>query len=301
MNLILMVSTYEDLTSPLKVEGRENVSADILNILDELNLNEHDLFHLKELSPYLILDGHRTGIQDHEEHPARGYIEGAKFSLRFARIFQEMGGKETTFLIHTLRNYSTMDRMHSIFDAVGDIGRRFIKKARLADIKLRYYGENVRTTYALAEIINQAELATQDCQSFNLNFLTNYSEEWANANYDQISDLPNISIIGRFTKGHYSGAGIPGHADKSNFVYIQQASVSENWSDEEIIVLILTLLKGHLALKGYVGGKSYGKEERMLIRQRRELELFEENIRLSTHPSKRITSFSPMGPITVYF
>lgn len=83
----------------------------------------------------------------------------------------------------------------------------------------------------------------------------------AQENLEEIEDLPEISVIGRFTKGHYSGAGIPGKASKANFTYIQQASIAENWSDEQMIVLILRLLKSHIALNGFVGGKSYENGE----------------------------------------
>jgi len=269
--------------------------------MEQIGIQPEDLQYIGELSPYLILDGHRTGVKNQLLDTSHGYVEGAKFSMRFAKIFQKIGGKQVTFLIHTLRNYATMDRMNSIFSAVEDIGKKFIFHAEESGIKLRYYGKDVRTSYFLADLINQAEIHTRDCQDFSLNFLTNYSEEWANQNIQELDDLPNINVIGRFTKGHYSGAGIPGHADRSNFMYIQQASVSENWTDQEIIVLILSLLKAHLALKGYVGGKQYLEEERELIRQNREENLFEDVIKMTSHPHKRLTSFTPHGPLTVYF
>ena len=45
-----------------------------------------------ELSPYLILDGHRTGIQS--DNMMHGYMEVAAFSLRFAAIFKKLGGRQ---------------------------------------------------------------------------------------------------------------------------------------------------------------------------------------------------------------
>ena len=117
-----------------------------------------------------------------------------------AKILEILGGKKATFLIHTLRNYKTPERMDSIFDAIGSIGKQFIKQAVTSDIKLKYYGQGVHNTYAMAKIILKAEALTRFCQSFELNFLTNYSDDWATQSLSEIESLPEISVIARFTK-----------------------------------------------------------------------------------------------------
>jgi len=286
---------------PTSIKTIENIpySEFIQTTLESLNMSIEDLEYMSELSPYLILDGHRTGVS---EDITSGYIEGAFFSLRFAKILEILGGKKATFLIHTLRNYQTPERMDAIFDAIGSIGKQFIKQAVTSDIKLKYYGKGVHDTYTMAKIILKAEALTRFCKSFELNFLTNYSDDWAIESLNEIEPLPEISVIARFTKGHYSGASIPGHTSKANFVYIQQASVSKNWSDTDLITLVLVLLKSHLSLRGFVGGKSYSEGEREMIQQAREIDLWEEKYHLfEENPSKRVQSFSPMGPITVIF
>ncbi|MHA2168653.1 MAG: hypothetical protein ACXAB7_01945, partial [Candidatus Kariarchaeaceae archaeon] len=250
---------------------------------------------------YLILDGHRTGIADSDRNPARGYIEGAIFSLRFAQVLKDFGGTKATFLIHTLRNYKTMDRMHAIFDAVENVGKQFIETAYRSGIHLRYFGDDVHSGYALSKLVNTAEQMTKDRNEFELNYLTNYSEVWAMENVSKIQDVPEISVIGRFTKGHYSGANIPGHTNQANFIYIQQASISENWSDEDLIFLALSLLKSHLSLKGFVGGKSYTDDEKEQIREARENLMWEEKYTINEYVTKRIISYNPKGPLTILF
>ncbi|OLS20795.1 MAG: Ditrans,polycis-undecaprenyl-diphosphate synthase ((2E,6E)-farnesyl-diphosphate specific) [Candidatus Heimdallarchaeota archaeon LC_2] len=274
----------------------------ILPLLDDMDLTVDDLKYFQELSPYLILDGHRTGVRNENASPAHGYVEGAQFSLRFASVLKKLGGKQATFLIHTLRNYKTMDRMEVIFDAITDVGKKFVSKAYEKNIKLRYYGHEVHDSYAMADIINRAEEFTKNCSGFDLYYLTNYSEQWGVDNQSELESLPDINVIGRFTKGHYSGANIPGHTNEANFVYIQQASIAENWTGRELIILALSLLKSHLALKGHVGGKSYVGTEKARIKSARENELWEDNYLVGTEiPHKRITSFSPKGPITIKF
>ena len=287
-----------DVSSP--IESIE-LNDQILPILDQLDMTIEDLNHFRDLSPYLILDGHRTGIKDSDVNPARGYVEGAEFSLRFAKVLQKLGGEKATFLIHTLRNYQTMDRMKSIFSAIEDVGKKFISTAHQSNVKLKYFGESVHEKYAMSGLVNKAEKVTKDCNGFDLNYLTNYSEDWGVDHKEELEEVPDISVIGRFTKGHFSGAGIPGHSSKANFMYIQQASVSENWSDKDLLVLALSLLKSHIALNGYVGGKSYKKGEKDEIREAREEEMWDEDYCISEKVSKKIISFSPKGPITIKF
>ncbi|MHA2027922.1 MAG: hypothetical protein ACW99Q_00915, partial [Candidatus Kariarchaeaceae archaeon] len=263
-----------------------------------------DLKYFQELSPYLILDGHRTGVKDENANLAHGYIEGAIFSLRFSVFLKILGTYKSTFLIHTLRNYQTEDRMEAIFDAISDVGSGFISKAYERNIRLRYYGHDVHDGYTMSNIINKAERYTKGCTGFELNYLTNYSEQWGIEHQSEMDTLPDINVIGRFTKGHYSGANIPGHTNSANFVYIQQASISENWTDEEMFWLALSLLKSHVSLKGFVGGKSYSNKEKNEIKNAREQELWEgnfENKAAQGKYQKRIVSFSPRGPLTIKF
>ena len=66
-------------------------------------------------------------------------------------------------------------------------------------------------------------------------------------------------------------------------------------------MLALSLLKSHLSLKGFVGGKSYGDGEKEAIREAREELLWEEKYTLNKQVSKRIISYNPKGPITILF
>jgi len=269
--------------------------------MDRLDMDMSLLTELPKLSPYLILDGHRSGMKGGAE--MQGYMEGAKFSLKFAAIFKMMGGRQSTFLIHTLRNYKTSGRMRSIFDAVKTYGVDFIRTAHNMDVRLRYYGKDVHTTYSLANLVNKAEHITKENYGFDLNFVTNYSERWGIENVDKLFTLPEINVVGRFTKGHYSGATLVTKQDAANFISIQQASISKNWSSSEIVMLILSLLKSYAGLKGFVGGKTYSDEEKEQIYQAREEDLWmgEYIMDLGGKSWKSITSYEPRGPVRVNF
>ncbi len=274
-------------------DGTQLLIMDALHKLD-LPLDAMDRMH--ELSPYLILDGHRSGMRAGSEE-FEGYIEGAKFSLRFATIFKKLGGRKSTFLIHTLRNYSTSGRMNSIFRAVGKIGKEFIASAQRHDIRLRYFGDDVHGRYTLADLINTAEYQTRDCD-FSLNYITNYNEQWALDNMEQLEDLPEFNVVCRFTKGHYSGASVPTKHERANFLYCQQASIDQDWTDEEMILLILSLLKSYISVDGAIGGKKYVDDEKEEIHIARELNGWMESFSLEydiSRRTKQIISFEPRG------
>jgi len=277
---------------------------DLLSSVEQLaiqmGMKTDDLRYFEELSPYLILDGHRSGVKGENSNPFYGYIEGAYFSLKFAILLKKLGCKESTFLIHTLRNYKTQERMANIFGGIQKIGKEFIKQAAEQDIKLQYFGKEVHSEYMLAPLINAAELVTSKNDGFKLNYITNYSEEWGIENIEELADLPQISVVGRFTKGHYSGANLPGKITTSNFIYIQQASISSNWANDELLVLALSLLKSHLSLKGNVGGKVYENDEKDEIFLQREEEAIFQNYNLTYGKvKKRIISFAQEGPFQI--
>lgn len=273
----------------------------VIELAERIGLQENQLSRFAELSPYLILDGHRTGFKGHADDPVGGYVEGAIFSIRLSQILQSMGSRQATFLVHTLRNYATPARMAWMFEAAHRVGDDLIRQSCEGDVRLRFFGQDVRTSYELAPFVQRAESATAECGSFTVNYLANYSDDWAAEHRNAIRELPEVNVICRFTKGHYSGAGIPGHAQEANFVYVQNASVAMNWSAEELQVLAVALLRAHVSLSGFVGRKSYDDGERETIGVERDVLLHEEHVRLSSEPRKRVISFTSTGPLKIEF
>ncbi|MHA1910459.1 MAG: hypothetical protein ACTSYA_02075 [Candidatus Kariarchaeaceae archaeon] len=261
-------------------------------------ISVRDLSYFKELTMYTILDGHRSGVTQ-EMDLSFGYIEGAMFSIRLAKILKELGAKEQVTMIHTERNRKTGKRMKAIFAGIKEIASQFIASALENEIQLKYYGKNVHSTYELAKICNLAENVTKN-GTFKLHYIMNYSEEWAQENKEKIQDIPEISTIIRFTKGHLGGVWLPNKANQSNFIYTQNASVSDNWSDEQLIAFCLIALKSHLDVKGVIGGRQYTADEREQIYQERELNLFKREVEVPKlgFLSKRSISFSSVGPLT---
>lgn len=133
----------------------------------------------------------------------------------------------------------------------------------MSNIQLNYFGKDVHNSYSLPNLINAAEYATKNNDGFMINYITNYIEELSIQNSTEIADIPDINVIGRFTKGYFSGANIPYHTNKANFVYIQQASITLNWSDTELIYLALSFLKAYISMNDFIDGKVYSPKEKI--------------------------------------
>ncbi len=282
----------------------EESAQQLLNSLyARIGVNESQMRRFaREVTPYLILDGHRTGIQ---KVGTQGYKEGALFSLKFASILKEFGFTKVVYMIHTTRNRKTPERMKLIFDAIRNVFPVFMDLANEEDIRLIYHGKDIYTTYELAEEILQAEWATQHNAGIEVHYLTNYSEEWAINNPQELYRIPTINVAVRFTKGHISGAYVPHRMERAPFVYVQNASILSRWSDIQLHALAIILMRSFIENSGFIGSKMYKEEERELIMHRREEELYEENIDatdITKHGfKKKAVIFTPYGPVKILF
>ena len=256
----------------------------------------------REVTPYLILDGHRTGV---EKMGVRGYQEGAIFSLKFASVLRQFGFSKVVYMIHTTRNRKTPERMQLIFEAIREVFPDFVKMAMDEDIRLKYHGKDIYTTYELKNEILRAEWETQHNAGIEVHYLTNYSEEWAINNPQELYRIPTINVAVRFTKGHLSGAYIPSRMEKAPFVYVQNASVVSKWSPMQLKALAIIIMRSYLENSGFIGSKMYQEEERALIMHKREEELFEESIDatdITNYPlKKKAVIFTPYGPVKILF
>lgn len=272
-----------------------------LQLLPYLGLTEKDLELFSELTIYSILDGHRSGVPS--DYPLKyGYMEGAVFAIRWAKILQVLGANKQVFMVHTERNRKTSERMGAILGGIKEIAGYFIGTALEAGIRLHYSGRGVHDSYELAPIIQTAEGVTEH-GTFNLHFMLNYSEEWALNNQEEISKLPDITTVIRFTKGHLGGVWIPTKANYASFIYCQNASVSNNWTDAQIIFLSLLALKSYIINNGTIGSRTYNKNERSGIYEQREISLVQGwiPVHIGTGLPKRSILFFSEGPITYEF
>jgi len=270
-------------------------------LLPYVGLTEEDLELFSELVVYSILDGHRSGLPSN--YPLKyGYIEGAVFAIRWAKILQSLGANKQVFMIHTERNRKTEERMAAILGGIQEIAGYFIGTALEAGIRLHYNGHGVHDSYELSPIVETAEGITSN-GTYDLHFLLNYSEEWAVRNLEEVQKIPDFTTIVRFTKGHLGGVWIPTKANYASFIYCQNASVSNNWSDVQLIFLSLLALKSYIVNNGTIGSRQYARNEREEIYERRELNAAHGwvPVYLGNSLPKRSIMFFSEGPVTYEF
>ena len=269
-------------------------------ILKYLDLTQADfLEHSRSFVPYIYIDGHRSsGISDDD---AESYKSGVDFFLRFSDIMKELGFKEMVTMVHTKRNKAVEGRIYSIQKAIQE-GLDF-SNSIVADSKFKIYGDideymnnGSRNFY---DYLNLVVDKTSRNKNFTHHILINYSEDWAISNLATVHNLPKISSVIRFTKGFVSGGWIPMKMQETTFVYSQIPSVSEFWSDDALLALILISFKNWFKIKNYIGTKIYSTMEKDLTHRKRDLDLAYNtiNININSPLRNRIITFEVNGPV----
>ena len=269
-------------------------------ILEYFDLTQSDLLeHSNSFVPYIYIDGHRSsGISDND---VECYKSGIEFFLRFSEIMKELGFKEMVTMVHTKRNKAVEGRIHSIQKAIQeglDLSNKIV-----ADSKFKIYGDldeylnNGSRNFH--DYLNEVVEKTARNKNFTHHILINYSEDWAISNLATIQNLPKISSVIRFTKGFVSGGWIPSKMQETTFVYSQIPSISEFWSDEAIVSLILISFKNWSLISNYIGKKVYNVTERREIHEKRDLELSSDVIKLKIQSvvHNRVIVFDLHGPV----
>lgn len=249
--------------------------------------------------PYLYLDGHRTGCNDRSE--VESYKSGFEFFLRFTSIMKLLGFNQLVTMVHTSRNMILKERIIAIQKAIGESSVNFEKKIKEDNYylygDLDGYKKNGMDDFG--RVLEKAFTSSSNSSKFNHHFLINYSENWALCNLNKIDNIPDISCIIRFTKGHMSGGWIPLKMQESTFIYCQNPSVSKNWTDEGILALFLISLRNWITVRDFIGKKKYNKSEKEIIHKKRDLDLNYTRIKLDLNSPcrNRVITFEVDGPI----
>lgn len=269
---------------------------EIINILE---ISEDDIRKYSNMFvPYLYLDGHRSSCIG--ENEIAQYKSGFNFFLRFTEILRLLGFNQLVSMVHTHRNFQVGGRIESVKIATQESIVSNIEEFNNSNINfygdLELYKENGFNDFYkhLKSMVHNSSDSL-----FNHHVLINYSEKWALENLSKINQMPEISTVIRFTKGHVSGGWLPLKMQKSTFMYSQISSISEFWSDEGILALILIAFKNWLKMKDFIGQKSYNEDEKENIHKVRDIDLRfrKETLSVNSPNPNRILAFDSAGPI----
>lgn len=272
---------------------------ELKKVLDLLKIDKRDIDKYSNLFvPYLYLDGHRTSCVGN--NVIYQYKSGFDFFIRFADILKALGFKQLVTMVHTFRNLQVNGRIEAVKTATKESVTS--KLNHLTNSNINFYGNlELYKEIGFDDFYNflKSYSINSDGNNFHHHILINYSEDWAIKNLTEFSGMPNISSIIRFTKGHVSGGWIPEKMKKSTFIYSQIPSVSEFWSDEGILALILIVFKNWMIMKDFIGQKLYDQNEKEKIHQKRDNDLSFDKMKLALNSPKRnrIITFDVNGPI----
>lgn len=268
-------------------------------LLNKLHIRQSDFdSKFPDFVPYLYLDGHRTSGLAKED--SKCYKSGIEFFLRLAGLLRKLNCKEMVTMIYTSRNKAVKDRIKTIQDTI--IKNLNLNNNSFKDTRFLIYGNTdskIIKNNKFKRILEEAVGLSNTNYVFTHHLLVNYSEDWALRNLNQLNMLPSISAAIRFTKGYLSGGWVPFKMQENIFLYSQIPSVSEYWSDEALLTLILIAFSNWSKMSSFIGKKSYNFPEKKDIHRKRDIDLQIKKVRMKVNSpmSNRIIVFDEHGPI----
>jgi hypothetical protein len=274
--------------------SRDDVNRMFATVCDRLGV--HNPERVRDLALYELTDGTRTttGLDG-----AAAYVNGAEFVLRLAHMLNVLGAR-TMYVITTARRHRARSNYPEIMAALREVVGMYRTFAREAGVRLRFYGDyqsgDAPETAGFAKALHGLEQETKDNPGLQLICLVDYAADWACSD-PAWQALPPANVMVRHTKGTINeGTWLPGKLDGNSFVYAQNGSVSDAWSDMDLMHMVGVAVRSMLAAEGFYFTKEYQGDESAEIRRQRETELAFKHERLTAQPSKRLVMFSTVGP-----
>jgi hypothetical protein len=273
------------------------------NACNELGIEESKR-NVEELVIYEMTDGSRTSTGS--ESGWKAYFEGGIFCLRFIHFLKILGGKYLYVnVIHERHKFR--ENYRDIYEGMRqlvDIYRDYAEYNQ--DVRWRFIGDykhriepSGMNSFDLRKALKSLEnINTGNTKAFTVYFMINYSTKWlAKEGWKLFEPLPDIDVILRHCKGYVNGdMWLYDKLDNNSFMYVQNGSVSKNWSDQQLVYLISMALRSKILNQGTHYSKTYTEKEIDEIRRKREIELSIVHRKLEEKPSKRVIIFSSVGP-----
>lgn len=264
-----------------------------------LGINREHAIDISDLVIYEMIDGTRTSSAT---KGIDAYVDGGLFCLRLIDICNKLGIKymyiNVLHLLHKNRAnykdiYHGLLEMSSIIKEMVDIIK--VKFKFIGDLSQPIEPEGLSVEYNLINELKTIENITENHSGLTVYFLINYSAKKINT--ISLKRLPQIDVIIRHTKGYINGdMWLNGKMDYYSFVYVQNGSISSNWTDHQIIKMISISFLSKLQNIGSHYLKDYDQMDSQELRQKREIDLYFKRLKLSEHPTKRIIIFNINGP-----
>lgn len=248
---------------------------------------------IKELVIYELTDGTRTTT---DLSGTDAYVDGGLFIMRLLHTLSVLG-VENAYVLTTGEGHKKRDNFDDIMAALKKNVSLYSEYLNKYPMKMRFLGNFSSLEKDFEESLKMIEsLSDKKPSSLTSYILVNYSTDWAYSS-GELKDKPNANVIIKHTKGQVNeGLWLPDKLHGNSFVYVQNGSMSETWTDEQLIWLAALALRSYLLHKGRQYSKSYGEKEIEEIKKKREIEMSLVHEKLKEGPTKRVVMFSHVGP-----
>lgn len=271
---------------------------------EKLNIDfKEAIKEIKNLVIYEMTDGNRTSTN---LKGWEGYFDGGIFCLRFIHFAKILGIKNLYINVihgrHRFRKnfpdiYKALMKLVPVYEKYARENKE-IKWIFVGDYKKPIKPEG-KKEIDLTEFLEKLEKETAKRKGMRVIFMLNYSTRWLETEgKEKWERLPEANVILRHCKGYVNGdMWLPGKLDRNSFMYVQNGSSSQNFTDQQIVYLIAIALRSYLLNKGTHYFKTYTHSEIELIRKKREKELsFIHRTLEKSEFLKRAIIFSKFGP-----
>lgn len=259
---------------PYELPSKEKILEIFRDACEKLGIDNPEE-GMKKTIIYLMTDGSRTASKLDGEAV---YIDGSDFSKRFVHIVKTVGGKACYVNVFEEFHQKRKD-YGNIYSGLVKVIPDWLEFVKKHNVRLKFVGDFTSSfipeghTEDLREHLKRLEDLTAK-NEFTAHILINFSREWALKNQEFFSDMPTINSVIRFTKGQGVPESMlpPGKVEHESLVYIQQGSSSINWSDRQLVYLVVLALRTNMKNMPYFLHSSYKEEDRERIRKLREEE-----------------------------
>ena len=287
-----------------ELPSKEKILDIFKEVCQKLEIN-NPVENMKKTIIYLMTDGSRTASNLDGDAV---YTDGSDFSMRFINVVRAVGGKACYVNVFE-EFHQTRKDYGNIYSGLIKVVPDWLDFVKKNNIRLKFIGDFGSSfapdghTEDLRKHLKMLEDLTAK-NEFIAYILINFSREWALKNREFFSNMPNINSVIRFTKGQGVPESmlIPRKVEHESLIYVQQGSSSVNWSDRQLVFLIIMALRANARNMPYFIQSSYKEGDRERIRKQREEErvfidknLYDEKLNFGKKPKVAII-FSEVGP-----
>lgn len=274
-----------------KLPGKNEAEKMFSEACRKLNVGKNKI---KDLVIYELTDGTRTST---DLDGWEAYYDGGMFILRLFHIMSLLGGK-SSYVLTTGEGHQKRGNYHDIIRSLEKQVDAYSEYVEKNNIRIKFIA-NVSTLARFSsfmKMLRKLEKKSSKNNGFTIFVLINYSSNWAQRT-GALNNLPNANVIIKHTKGQVNeGLWLPDKLHGNSFVYVQNASVSTNWTDRQLVYLIAITLRSMIFHQGQQYQKTYKKGEKDFIRKMREKKMHMVHKKLSKKCTKRVVMFSNIGP-----